>query len=173
MLLPMPLVLAAFTAAATHECCHLLALLAFRVRIYEIAIQASGARIQTAPMTPGKEFFCAAAGPAGSFLCLLTFRHFPLFALCGFVQGVYNLLPIYPMDGGRMLHSLAILCAPVHAEKIDRFVGALTFFLIAFLCLILWLRTGATAILIICICFVFKTGIGRKTPCKESGHWVQ
>ena len=157
MLLPLPLLLAAFTAAAIHECCHLLALVAFRVQIFEITIRAGGAQIQTAPMMPGKEFVCAAAGPAGSLLCLLAFRRFPLLALCGFVQGLYNLLPVYPMDGGRMVHCLAKLCAPVHGEEIARIMGILTIFVVTILCVILWLHTGATVFLMICTYFVFKT----------------
>lgn len=166
MLLPLRLLIAACAAAVIHECCHLLALLAFRVQIFKIEIRAGGARIQTAPMTPGKEFLCAAAGPAGSFLCLLMFRHFPLLALCGFMQGLYNLLPIYPMDGGRMVHCAAKRCVPAHAEEIARAVGILTVFVITILCVILWLRSGAAVFLIICTYFLFKTGAGRKTPCK-------
>ena len=166
MLLPLRLLLAAATAAAIHECCHLLALLAFRVQIFRIEIRAEGARIQTEPMKPEKEFICAAAGPAGSFLCLCVFRFFPLLALCGFIQGLYNLLPIYPMDGGRMVHCAAKRFAPACAERITHIVGILTVFAATVFCVVLWVRTGAAVFLIICTYFVFKTGAGRKTPCK-------
>ena len=54
-------------------------------------------------MEPVQEALSALAGPAGSFLMLLLCRVFPEAALWGTVQGLFNLLPVYPLDGGRVL----------------------------------------------------------------------
>lgn len=51
----------------------------------------------------GAEILSALAGPAGSFLLLSLYRVAPHIAICGLIQGMYNLLPVYPLDGGRAL----------------------------------------------------------------------
>lgn len=167
LLLPLSLLTAAFSAALIHECCHLLALWAFHVPIMGIKIRTTGAEIQTAPIKAFEEFLCAAAGPAGSFLCLTLYRPFPFLALCGFLQGIYNLLPIYPMDGGRMLRCIMSECFPSHATSICRAITILTSFTLILAFSVLWIRTMDAFFLIIGTYFIFKTLRCRKTPCKE------
>ena len=57
----------------------------------------------TGAMTPRQEWISALAGPAGSLLLGLIMPLFPGVAIIGMVQGIINLLPIYPRDGGRAL----------------------------------------------------------------------
>ena len=109
LLLPLNWLLSAVIAAGFHECCHLIGILCCRVPVYRVRIDGRGATIETGFMTPGMELFCAAAGPVGS-LCLLTvIRKYPLLGLLGLAQGLFNLLPIYPLDGGRILRSIFML----------------------------------------------------------------
>ena len=103
LLLPIPLFLSGVLAAAFHEFAHCLALSFFQIPIQEIRIGPLGARICVGAMDPWQELACAAAGPMGSLSLLLLAKQLPLLALFGFVQGIFNLLPIYPMDGGRIL----------------------------------------------------------------------
>lgn len=60
-------------------------------------------------MSPGRELLCVLAGPAVSFSLLALARFFPRIAICGLVQGIYNLLPIYPLDGGKALRCMVSL----------------------------------------------------------------
>ena len=88
-------------AACVHEAFHLLALWLFGDAVEEISVGILGAKIKTGPLLPLQEFFCALSGPLGGFSLLLFARWMPLTALFGLIQSVFNLIPVYPMDGGR------------------------------------------------------------------------
>ena len=103
---PLGWITAGLLAATIHELCHILVIVLLKVPVFSIQVGIYGAKIHTAPLSPVQEFFCAAAGPAGSFLCLFLIRRWPVIGLCGLVQGIFNLLPIYPLDGGRMLRCI-------------------------------------------------------------------
>ena len=103
LVLPLNWVLAAAIAAAFHELCHILAVLLCGSQIRGIGIGATGAVIDVSPMSRGRELLCALAGPAGGFLLLMLAKWLPRIAVCAAFQSLYNLLPIYPLDGGRAL----------------------------------------------------------------------
>ena len=124
--------IAAWTfAVAIHECAHFVALRLCGVTVYEIILGASGAIMKTDPMNDGVETICALAGPFGGICLLLFARRMPYAAICAIFQSLYNLLPFYPLDGGRALIGLLRLCVKTDvALRIYRFVSA--FFLLAF-----------------------------------------
>lgn len=109
LMVPMRWLLGWVLAVAVHECCHIWMIRALRGKITHIRIGLAGASIEIAPMSPEKELLCTMAGPAGGLLLLLTARWLPVVALCGLLQSLWNLLPIYPMDGGRILRCLLCL----------------------------------------------------------------
>lgn len=114
LLLPLEWMVAGIVSAAFHECCHLAALNCFQIPVRQIRIRFGGARITTGLMTPVQELLCAAAGPLGSFCMLLFVRCFPVLGLLGLIQGLFNLLPFYPFDGGRILRSIFLLAKNRH-----------------------------------------------------------
>lgn len=170
--LPLPWFAAAVAAAGIHEAGHLLAIRLLGDKASEIQVGCTGAKIHTAFSRPWREFVCAAAGPAAGLLLLLAIRWFPRTAVCGLVQSTYNLLPIYPLDGGRMLFCVLEGMAPGKAEKITQAAGQgmawllLTGALAAILCRQpgIALLLGATAV---------RSGALGKIPCKRRGKAVQ
>ena len=100
---PFPWLLAAALAAAIHELGHMAAiyLLGGRVRLGDIRL--SSANLYISALDPGRELAAVLAGPLFSFLAVLLWPIAPRLALCAGAQLCYNLLPIYPLDGGRIL----------------------------------------------------------------------
>lgn len=107
--IPLRWVLAVLLSALVHELCHIAAIKLCGKKILSVNIGMFGAEIQTEMLSGYKEILCIGAGPAGSFLLLLLFRWLPLTALAGMIQGLFNLLPFRPLDGGRILSSMFCL----------------------------------------------------------------
>lgn len=120
LVLPLPWVAAAVLAAAVHELCHYLAIAALGGQVGRIAVGSGGAAMELGCLSPVRELLAAVAGPVGSLSLMLMGRFFPRLALCGLVQGLFNLLPIYPLDGGRILRRALELALP------DRAAAAIT-----------------------------------------------
>ena len=106
LLLPLRWVLSLFAAVALHEASHMLALMICRVKMRSVTLRASGVYISSRALSPAEAVICAAAGPVGGLLGACLLYRFPRFALCAFLQSIYNLLPILPFDGGRVLYGL-------------------------------------------------------------------
>lgn len=106
-------------AVTLHEAGHLLMLRLFCARIHKLRLAASGAVIETEPLSYCKEIAVAAAGPAMNGLMLfLLARQKPMFALVNFCLLAYNLLPFYPLDGGRILRAVLHLLLPERAAGV-------------------------------------------------------
>ena len=168
LILPLGLLLTAICAAAIHECCHLLALRLCGVPVLQMRVGIGSAVIQTAPLSPPQELLCALAGPAGSLACLLLARPFPLLALCGLIQGLYNLLPIFPLDGGRIIRAAVLIIRPQWFPFLPNLVRYLTTLAIIGGSFFLFLRTGDGIFCLLLAYFFFKILLPRKTPCKDS-----
>lgn len=121
LLLPLKWLLAAAAAACSHELCHLAAVYLLGGRVFRVTVGPFGAVIDTEGIGGAREGLCALAGPAGSLLLVCLIHKFPMLGLCGLVQGIFNLLPIYPMDGGRALLWLLEVRWPNQAGKIAGF----------------------------------------------------
>lgn len=120
LLLPLKWLAAALAAACVHELFHVAAILLQGGKIRRIVIRPFGAVIEAEGLRGLGEAVCAAAGPLGSLVPVLLIRWMPLVGLCALVQGSFNLLPVYPMDGGRVLRRLLEVLCPDKAEKLER-----------------------------------------------------
>ena len=133
VLLSSPLVLGALLLAAlTHELGHCAMLRWLRARVTAVRITALGAEMRIeGRLSYGGEILAAAAGPAVNLLLapLLAYggrlwEMLYLFAGTQLVLGLFNLLPILPLDGGSMLWNLlAWVTEPYTADRVTAAVG--------------------------------------------------
>lgn len=112
--------LAAFVCASVvHEVFHGVVIFLFGGSIRHVHVGATGTVMYTDVAGGIQEILCAAAGPIASFSLVLLADRFPRLAVCGFVHGLYNMLPLFPLDGGRILKNiLYVIFQPNHAGRI-------------------------------------------------------
>ena len=167
LLLPIKVITSFFTAAAIHEICHILALRYHHVPVLQMKFGIGGAIIQTVPLSPRQEFYCSLAGPIGSFLCVLPYRYFPLLALCGIVQGLFNLLPVYPLDGGRILRSFFQWHCLALESVICKTAAWCTIIGSSMVCIYLFCHTSDYFYFLPVLYFLLHIYGKRKIPCNE------
>lgn len=150
LIIPFPWLCSIFFAAFFHECCHIAAIHLLGGRIRKIRIGICKAEIETEISGLFVELLCALAGPLGSFSLICLQMSFPRLALCGAIHGIFNFLPLYPLDGGRILYCITALISPKYADTLCHFTE--TVFILLFLILSLWsfffLSSGPVPILI-------------------------
>lgn len=111
-----------FASILLHEIGHSVVALLYRIRVRNITLFMYGgvAQIEGDSPSASAEFLIAIAGPLVSFIlafvCYMLLRVFPntplLLALVEYlayinlVLGLFNLIPGYPLDGGRVLRSI-------------------------------------------------------------------
>lgn len=136
--------IAAYVSAFIHEAGHILAAFFLKVRISYIEILPFGicGRLKDDIIkNPDKEIMIALAGPLLSFTIAYLAHSFKSFISqdiyncifpLNFSLGILNLIPIIPLDGGRILKaSLTKHYGAIPALKISRFISyVLTFFVI-------------------------------------------
>ena len=110
LVVPLNWVSGALTAAVIHEVGHLVALWLWDVPVLGLEADWSGAEIRTGSMEPREELCCALAGPLAGALVCLFWQWFPEAAVCAGVQTLFNLIPLYPLDGGRALLTMRNIC---------------------------------------------------------------
>lgn len=110
-----------FASVLLHEFSHSLVALANKIKVSSITLFFFGgvAQVKEEGFTPGKEFKIAVAGPAFSLLFALVFYALARLSLSVYITGVasylfrlnmmlgvFNLVPGFPLDGGRMLRAI-------------------------------------------------------------------
>lgn len=100
-------------ALTLHELGHLTVLTLFHHPVRGITMGAGGAKIETDTLTYRQEWMSAAAGPAVNLAsAALLLRIEPVFALINLGLAAVNLLPLYPLDGGRILRAALLTHLP-------------------------------------------------------------
>lgn len=134
MLFPLKWSVSWFVAAFFHEMSHYLTLLIFKIKIFSLRITASGAILETEPMSQKQEIISALAGPLGGCGLLFFLYISPTISICALFQTLFNLLPIFPLDGGRvLLGTLILVFGKKCAMKVYRCI-AFIIYIILFLC---------------------------------------
>lgn len=171
LLLPIQWLFAMAVAAFFHELCHYWMVCLCGGQIHRFRFGLQGARMEVSGLTPCQELFCALAGPVGGVMLLLFSRWFPRVAICGLFQSVYNMIPVYPLDGGRVLRcGLAVIGISRWSDRISGIVEILCLSCLAVLgiygCFVL--RLGFTP-LIMSVFMILRL----KRPCKVVADSLQ
>lgn len=124
LVLPLQWLFAALLAAMVHEVGHYLAIRACGGRAENLRIYSFAAQMPLPEMSRGRELICALAGPISGLSLLFLARWIPRTAICAAMQSLYNLLPIYPLDGGRAMQCILSMCLPPpKAQRVARIVA--------------------------------------------------
>jgi len=129
---------AALLAIIIHEAGHIFALLALGFRIKGIKLELCGLRIDYGGgFFPVKETIVALSGPAAGIICFFLFNSGSneLLSSCsqlGLLYSLFNLLPVLPLDGGRVLLCLAQL---MFGDDAVKFVSVLSQIMSAGFCI--------------------------------------
>ncbi len=171
--LPLPWLFASFFAAGVHELCHIAVLYLVGGQMYRIQIGIGGAGMDAEFPNEAGELLCAIAGPMGSLLLFLLHYHFPRLAICAGVQGIFNLIPVYPLDGGRILHCCLGILFPQKAERIEKTIEQGLLVLLGTLAVMgaAHFSMGAFPMVLSAV-LIIKLRM-RKRPCKRSLNRVQ
>lgn len=115
-------------AAAVHELGHVAALAVVGGRAEGFTLSALGAELTLpAGLSYARELPVALGGPAASLLLAAAAGGGRCFLLAGLslALGLFNLLPLWPLDGGRAVACLCGMClSPLGAERVERAIGA-------------------------------------------------
>lgn len=120
----------AFLACGLHELGHWAMLRALGGEVLRVDLTIAGAAMGLGrPLSYGREALSALTGPAVS-LALAWLGHFlpggALFAGINLVLGLFNLLPVSGLDGGRALHcAVAVLAGPDAAQRLAGWLDGL------------------------------------------------
>lgn len=116
-------------ACAVHELGHIAAAAALGGRIEGLSLTVVGAELRIGyevPLTYGRDSLVALAGPAANLLwgVLALALHWKLAAALTLAVGAFNLLPIMPLDGGRVVYGL--LAGRLDIDWAERLMTALS-----------------------------------------------
>ena len=148
-----------------HEFCHYIAVILCRGKIHSLKIGLLGAEMQCSNMSDACQVIAVLCGPIGGLFLACLGRYCPRIALCSFFLSIYNLIPLLPLDGGRVLYIL-------FGNRKWFYYFEKYILIILFLCAIFslfFLKLGLFPIAMVVILYLKY----RKIPCKEGVCKVQ
>lgn len=184
-------VCAFFVCVVLHELGHSFTARGYGVGISRILLMPIGgmAEFDSLPREPRKELLITLAGPAVNFV-LAALLWWPVaqmpnviyyysfnglvyqLLVANLVMGIFNLVPVFPMDGGRILRALLATRFPyLRATRIAATVGKI-FAVIGILVMLFWLDSVLGALLFTFILFAGEAeyrAVKRRE--EQDAHW--
>lgn len=158
LLFPQSNAAACFLLCVLHEIGHLLPMLIFGSRPKLIQLGYFGMKIETGErlLSASKEIIIAAFGPIVNLLsaAILYFAGIKDVALISLGLGIFNLLPVPMLDGGR------ILCVFIKNPKTMKIIGSISCFLLLSAGIVIAINTGRN-FTFIAVALYLLTGIFR------------
>lgn len=174
LLVPIHWLCAWLLAVCIHELCHYACLKLFGARVHKIHIGHQGVIMQTDPLPLEKEALCAYAGPLGALAVFVFARQAPRTAICTLVFSAYNLLPVFPLDGGRGLGCLLRKMLPEEkAAQLQKYIEATVLIGILIIALYAVIRLGLGILPAAIAALLFWRAKGIKIPCKKRLQGLQ
>jgi Zn-dependent protease len=183
-----------FTCVVLHELGHCFTAMHFGIGVRRILLMPIGgmAEFESIPREPSRELLMTLAGPAVNFVIAgllwlavgapvtwafsnyesnaLGFTH--LLLHWNLLMGAFNLVPVFPMDGGRIFRALLATRLPYLRATFWAATVGKVLAVIAALVAIFWLHTYLTAVL---FAFIFFAGEAEYRAVKrrevEDAHW--
>lgn len=153
-----------------HEAWHIIALRIVGAKIKKLSATGIGINLSTTALGYKDEFFVTIAGPIASLIMFLCFL--PLFfkneytMFCAFsnlIIFIINILPVYPLDGGRALYLFFSMKLLPHTAAIITKCISLIFLLPLFvLSVIILIKTGYNLSLMIISVYLLVLFLGVK-----------
>ena len=118
-------VLPILCAMAVHELAHIVMMLACGGQVRRLTLRFADLQITASGLGYRQELLSALAGPLVNLICGAAFcMQRPSFAAYSLKLGIYNLLPVWPLDGGRMIRCVLLARLPItQAEHISEIVS--------------------------------------------------
>lgn len=116
-------------ACLLHELGHIVVAAVFGGRVENLSLTVVGAELRISygvPLSYAKDSLVALAGPAANLLAggLFAALSWGLASVLSLAVGIFNLLPILPLDGGRVVYSL--LANRLDSDWAERLMTALS-----------------------------------------------
>lgn len=168
LLVPIHWLCAWILALLIHELCHYIALRLCGGQVVSIRIGCRGVVMETEPLPLGREAICAYAGPIGALAIFFVARYVPRTAICTLVFSAYNLLPVFPLDGGRGLGCLLRKALPEDkATLVQQYIENSILIGIVVIAIYAVFRLGLGVLPATVAVALFWKAKGIKIPCKK------
>ena len=149
------LLLPSLLAATLHELGHCAALKLAGSGVAQLRLSGLGAELTPRrALSYAAELPVALAGPGVSLLSAVLAAHWGhyLFAGLSLALGLFNLLPIHPLDGGRVIRGLCALLLPtLWAQRVPKWLSVAVSAVLFVLALRVFLRLGGLSLLILAL----------------------
>lgn len=154
---------AALCAASAHELGHLAAVYAAGGKVSRLRLSAAGAELRLeGTLSYVRELLCALAGPLVNLMLALGAARIgaEVFAGLNLVLGLFNLLPLSALDGGKVLGCIAALVFGAEGGGVVRAVIDRVFsFLLVIGGMVLAGKGGGVTLLVVAVWLICAIGV--------------